>query len=68
MCFVYFTIKKSYAVILIQFCFYSFICVKERKGTAKVDFLKKIEKEIQQKWDSVRAFEINAADAAKQKR
>ncbi|EMP40903.1 Leucyl-tRNA synthetase, cytoplasmic [Chelonia mydas] len=34
----------------------------ERKGTAKVDFLKKIEKEIQQKWDDARVFEVNASD------
>ncbi|XP_027783540.1 leucine--tRNA ligase, cytoplasmic [Marmota flaviventris] len=38
----------------------------ERKGTAKVDFLKKIEKEIQQKWDSEKVFEINASDLEKQ--
>lgn len=35
----------------------------ERKGTAKVDFLKKIEKEIQAKWDSEKVFEVNASDA-----
>ncbi|XP_030428570.1 leucine--tRNA ligase, cytoplasmic isoform X1 [Gopherus evgoodei] len=34
----------------------------ERKGTAKVDFLKKIEKEIQRKWDDARVFEVNASD------
>ncbi|XP_042547982.1 leucine--tRNA ligase, cytoplasmic [Dipodomys spectabilis] len=34
----------------------------ERKGTAKVDFLKKIEKEIQQKWDTEKVFETNASD------
>ncbi|XP_020662128.3 leucine--tRNA ligase, cytoplasmic [Pogona vitticeps] len=39
----------------------------ERKGTAKVDFLKKIEKDIQQKWYDEGAFEINASDAASQK-
>ncbi|XP_062822601.1 leucine--tRNA ligase, cytoplasmic-like, partial [Anolis carolinensis] len=39
----------------------------ERKGTAKVDFLKKIEKEIQQKWKDEGAFEVNASDAASQK-
>lgn len=38
----------------------------ERKGTAKVDFLKKIEKEIQQKWDTEKVFEINASDLEKQ--
>uniref|UniRef100_A0A2K5BZ65 Leucyl-tRNA synthetase 1 n=1 Tax=Aotus nancymaae TaxID=37293 RepID=A0A2K5BZ65_AOTNA len=38
----------------------------ERKGTAKVDFLKKIEKEIQQKWDTERVFEINASNLEKQ--
>uniref|UniRef100_A0A8D2CZ86 Leucine--tRNA ligase, cytoplasmic n=1 Tax=Sciurus vulgaris TaxID=55149 RepID=A0A8D2CZ86_SCIVU len=38
----------------------------ERKGTAKVDFLKKIEKEIQQKWDTEKMFEINASDLEKQ--
>ncbi|KAM6148897.1 leucine--tRNA ligase, cytoplasmic [Erethizon dorsatum] len=38
----------------------------ERKGTAKVDFLKKIEKEIQQKWETEKVFEINASDLEKQ--
>uniref|UniRef100_A0A8I3X038 Leucine--tRNA ligase, cytoplasmic n=1 Tax=Callithrix jacchus TaxID=9483 RepID=A0A8I3X038_CALJA len=38
----------------------------ERKGTAKVDFLKKIEKEIQQKWDTERVFEMNASNLEKQ--
>ncbi|XP_004385002.1 leucine--tRNA ligase, cytoplasmic [Trichechus manatus latirostris] len=38
----------------------------ERKGTAKVDFLKKIEKEIQQKWDAEKVFEVNASDLEKQ--
>lgn len=41
---------------------------KERKGTAKVDFLKSIEKEIQQKWENEKAFEVNATDAASHKR
>ncbi|KAK9406608.1 leucine-tRNA ligase cytoplasmic [Crotalus adamanteus] len=39
----------------------------ERKGTAKVDFLKKIEEEIQQKWHNERAFEVNAEDTASHK-
>ncbi|XP_074147818.1 leucine--tRNA ligase, cytoplasmic isoform X2 [Sminthopsis crassicaudata] len=34
----------------------------ERKGTAKVDFLKKIEREIQQKWEAEKVFEANASD------
>ncbi|XP_069052052.1 leucine--tRNA ligase, cytoplasmic [Lepisosteus oculatus] len=34
----------------------------ERKGTAKLDFLRKIEKEIQQKWDKEKAFEADAPD------
>ncbi|XP_012629620.2 leucine--tRNA ligase, cytoplasmic [Microcebus murinus] len=38
----------------------------ERKGTAKVDFLKKIEKEIQQKWDTEKVFEVNASNLEKQ--
>ncbi|XP_037019225.2 leucine--tRNA ligase, cytoplasmic isoform X2 [Artibeus jamaicensis] len=38
----------------------------ERKGTAKVDFLKKIEKEIQQKWDTEKIFEVNASNSEKQ--
>ncbi|XP_075065776.1 leucine--tRNA ligase, cytoplasmic [Mixophyes fleayi] len=38
----------------------------ERKGTAKVDFLKKIEKEIQVKWEGQKVFEVNAADHQKQ--
>ncbi|EQB78143.1 hypothetical protein CB1_000597004 [Camelus ferus] len=40
----------------------------ERKGTAKVDFLKKIEKEIQQKWDTEKVFEVNASNLEKQTR
>ncbi|KAL9836093.1 leucine--tRNA ligase, cytoplasmic [Geothlypis trichas] len=39
----------------------------ERKGTAKVDFLKKIEKEVQQKWERDRVFEVNAADRKDQR-
>lgn len=38
----------------------------ERKGTAKVDFLKKIEREIQQKWDTEKVFEVNACNLEKQ--
>lgn len=38
----------------------------ERKGTTKVDFLKKIEKEIQQKWDTEKVFEVNASNLEKQ--
>ncbi|KAM4875852.1 leucine--tRNA ligase, cytoplasmic [Thomomys bottae] len=38
----------------------------ERKGTAKVDFLKKIEKEIQQKWDAEKVFEANVSDLKRQ--
>uniref|UniRef100_A0A8D0DXC2 Leucine--tRNA ligase, cytoplasmic n=1 Tax=Salvator merianae TaxID=96440 RepID=A0A8D0DXC2_SALMN len=41
--------------------------MSERKGTAKVDFLKKIEKEIQQKWQDEKAFEIDTAVAANSK-
>ncbi|XP_019361916.1 PREDICTED: leucine--tRNA ligase, cytoplasmic isoform X1 [Gavialis gangeticus] len=39
----------------------------ERKGTAKVDFLKKIEKEIQHKWDDERVFEFNVSDLGSQR-
>ncbi|XP_062940711.1 leucine--tRNA ligase, cytoplasmic [Cynocephalus volans] len=38
----------------------------ERKGTAKVDFLKKIEKEIQQKWDTEKVFEVSGSNLEKQ--
>lgn len=38
----------------------------ERKGTAKVDFLKKIEKEIQQKWDTEKVYEVNASNSEEQ--
>ncbi|XP_075712647.1 leucine--tRNA ligase, cytoplasmic [Rhinoderma darwinii] len=34
----------------------------ERKGTAKVDFLKKIEKDIQAQWENQKVFESNASD------
>uniref|UniRef100_A0A3Q3GQR8 leucine--tRNA ligase n=1 Tax=Labrus bergylta TaxID=56723 RepID=A0A3Q3GQR8_9LABR len=34
--------------------------MKERKGTAKLDFLRKIEQEIQEKWEKEKAFEIDA--------
>ncbi|XP_027462344.1 leucine--tRNA ligase, cytoplasmic isoform X1 [Zalophus californianus] len=40
----------------------------ERKGTAKVDFLKKIEKEIQQKWDTEKVFEVDASNVENQTR
>ncbi|RXN26704.1 leucine--tRNA cytoplasmic [Labeo rohita] len=33
---------------------------QERKGTAKLDFLRKIEKEVQQKWEQDKVFEIDA--------
>lgn len=35
----------------------------ERKGTAKLDFLRKIEEEVQQKWEKEKVFEIDAPDA-----
>uniref|UniRef100_A0A8B9ZHL6 Leucine--tRNA ligase, cytoplasmic n=1 Tax=Anas platyrhynchos TaxID=8839 RepID=A0A8B9ZHL6_ANAPL len=35
----------------------------ERKGTAKVDFLKSIEREVQRRWDAERVFESDASDA-----
>lgn len=38
----------------------TFIVLKERKGTAKLDFLRKIELEIQEKWEKERAFESDA--------
>ncbi|MEE6479503.1 hypothetical protein FKM82_012270 [Ascaphus truei] len=38
----------------------------ERKGTAKVDSLKKIEKEIQAKWEVEKVFEVNASDTQSQ--
>ncbi|XP_042196020.1 leucine--tRNA ligase, cytoplasmic [Callorhinchus milii] len=34
----------------------------ERKGTAKVDYLKGIEKDIQQKWEKEKVFNINAVE------
>lgn len=33
---------------------------QERKGTAKLDFLKKIELEMQEKWEKEKAFENDA--------
>lgn len=33
---------------------------QERKGTAKLDFLRKIEQEIQQKWEKEKTFEQDA--------
>lgn len=33
-----------------------------------MDFLKKIEKEIQQKWDTEKVFEVNASNLEKQTR
>lgn len=35
---------------------------QERKGTTKVDYLKRIEKDIQKKWDEDKLFEIDAAE------
>lgn len=38
-----------------------FICShQERKGTAKLDFLRKIETEMQKKWEQEKAFESDA--------
>ena len=34
----------------------------ERKGTFKVEFLKNIEAECQQKWDKLKIFEEDAPD------
>uniref|UniRef100_V9KA46 Leucine--tRNA ligase, cytoplasmic n=1 Tax=Callorhinchus milii TaxID=7868 RepID=V9KA46_CALMI len=34
----------------------------ERKGTAKVDYLKGIEKDIQQKWEKEKVFNVNAVE------
>ncbi|XP_030067652.1 leucine--tRNA ligase, cytoplasmic [Microcaecilia unicolor] len=34
----------------------------ERKGTAKLDFLRKVEKEIQARWEAEKVFEVNALD------
>uniref|UniRef100_A0A8C1EJ16 Leucine--tRNA ligase, cytoplasmic n=1 Tax=Cyprinus carpio carpio TaxID=630221 RepID=A0A8C1EJ16_CYPCA len=34
--------------------------MRERKGTAKLDFLRKIEEEVQQKWEQEKIFEIDA--------
>ncbi|KAM3925797.1 leucine--tRNA ligase, cytoplasmic [Leptodactylus fuscus] len=39
----------------------------ERKGTAKLDFLKKIEKDIQAQWESQKVFEVNASNSQKSK-
>uniref|UniRef100_A0A7N6A613 Leucine--tRNA ligase, cytoplasmic n=1 Tax=Anabas testudineus TaxID=64144 RepID=A0A7N6A613_ANATE len=36
-----------------------FILIQERKGTAKLDFLRKIEQEIQEKWEREKTFEIS---------
>lgn len=37
-----------------------FILFQERKGTAKLDFLRKIEQEIQEKWEREKTFEPDA--------
>lgn len=37
-----------------------FVVFQERKGTAKLDFLKKIELEMQEKWEKEKAFENDA--------
>uniref|UniRef100_A0A3Q1I670 Leucine--tRNA ligase, cytoplasmic n=1 Tax=Anabas testudineus TaxID=64144 RepID=A0A3Q1I670_ANATE len=37
-----------------------FILIQERKGTAKLDFLRKIEQEIQEKWEREKTFEQDA--------
>lgn len=36
------------------------IVLQERKGTAKLDFLRKIELEIQEKWEKEKTFEHDA--------
>uniref|UniRef100_A0A671UYC6 Leucine--tRNA ligase, cytoplasmic n=1 Tax=Sparus aurata TaxID=8175 RepID=A0A671UYC6_SPAAU len=39
----------------------------ERKGTAKLDYLRKIEQEIQEKWQKEKAFELDEKHAIKNK-
>lgn len=36
------------------------VSFQERKGTAKLDFLRKIEEEVQQKWEQEKIFETDA--------
>uniref|UniRef100_A0A8B9JUE2 Leucine--tRNA ligase, cytoplasmic n=1 Tax=Astyanax mexicanus TaxID=7994 RepID=A0A8B9JUE2_ASTMX len=40
--------------------------LQERKGTAKLDFLRKIEQDIQQKWEKEKAFECDALTTAEE--
>ena len=40
--------------------------MSERKGTFKVEFLKKIETDVQSKWDSLKIFEENAPEDGSQ--
>lgn len=39
--------------------------VVDRKGTFKVEYLQKIEQEVQQKWESTKIFEIDAPSTPK---
>lgn len=50
----------SSAWLLPHWAFTSSVHFQERKGTAKLDFLKKIELEIQERWEKEKAFENDA--------
>lgn len=47
-------------ICLIYYYCLTFIVLKERKGTAKLDYLRKIELEIQEKWEKEKTFESDA--------
>ncbi|KAG8035452.1 hypothetical protein G9C98_006898 [Cotesia typhae] len=44
-----------------------YIYANERKGTFKVEYLQKIEKEVQAKWKASKAYEEDAPKKAKSK-
>lgn len=52
----------TYALIIADLNIFiqCYVLLQERKGTAKLDFLKKIEEEVQQKWEQEKLFENEA--------
>lgn len=51
--------------MFIEFSFFYFQAVTDRKGTFKVEYLQKIEQEVQEKWESSKIFEIDAPTTPK---
>lgn len=58
--FPYFATIQRFCIFLYIFNIYVYCAFQERKGTAKLDFLRKIELDTQQKWEKDKVFECDA--------